>query len=70
VLSGTGQDGARGARAVKAAGGLVIAQSRESAEFYGMPGAAIETGIVDRILPIEAIAPALIVLVTEGRAKS
>ncbi len=70
VLSGTGRDGACGVQAVKAAGGWVIAQSEQSAEFYGMPGAAIDTGVVDAVLPVEAIASALVILVTEGRARS
>ena len=47
VLSGTGSDGARGLRDVHEAGGLVIAQSVETAKFDGMPKSAIDTGLVD-----------------------
>lgn len=47
VLSGTGSDGSRGIRDVHEAGGLVIAQSPESAKFDGMPKSAIDTGLVD-----------------------
>lgn len=50
ILSGTGSDGAQGVAAVKAAGGMVIAQSELSAKYSGMPNAAIETGFVDYIL--------------------
>ncbi|MEZ6102256.1 MAG: chemotaxis protein CheB [Pirellulaceae bacterium] len=50
VLSGTGSDGSRGIREVHDAGGLVLAQSEESARFDGMPRAAQETGIVDAVL--------------------
>ena len=50
VLSGTGSDGAAGVRAVKAAGGLTLAQSPESARHDGMPRATIATGCVDWIL--------------------
>ena len=50
VLSGTGSDGSRGIRDVHTAGGLVIAQSVESAAFDGMPKNAIATGICHRIL--------------------
>src|SRR6476661_3394634 len=42
VLSGTGSDGSRGLRDIRAAGGLVIAQSPDSAKFDGMPKSAIE----------------------------
>ena len=51
VLSGTGSDGTLGIRAVKASGGLVLAQSKGSAEFNGMPHSALETGLVDFELP-------------------
>lgn len=50
VLSGTGSDGTQGLRAVKAAGGLAMAQDPESAEFDGMPRSAIATGLVDFVL--------------------
>ena len=59
VLTGTGRDGAKGAQVVKQAGGIVIVQDQATSEFFGMPGAAIEAGLVDRILPLEDIAPAL-----------
>ncbi|MCK6573753.1 PAS domain-containing protein [Myxococcota bacterium] len=56
VLSGTGSDGARGANAVKEAGGAVFVQSPETARFDGMPRAAIAMGIADRVLPPEELA--------------
>jgi two-component system, chemotaxis family, protein-glutamate methylesterase/glutaminase len=59
VLTGTGRDGAKGAQVVKQAGGIVIVQDEATSEFFGMPGAAIRAGLVDRILPLEDIAPAL-----------
>jgi two-component system CheB/CheR fusion protein len=59
ILSGTGADGARGARALHAAGGCVIAQSLDSARFDGMPRAAVDTGVVDLVLPPESIGPAI-----------
>src|SRR5947208_11362842 len=48
VLSGTGSDGSMGVKAIKKMGGTVIAQD-ETAGFFGMPSAAIETGDVDSI---------------------
>jgi two-component system CheB/CheR fusion protein len=50
-MSGGGSDGSRGVCHVHEAGGLVLAQDRDSAQFDGMPKAAFETGVVDRILP-------------------
>lgn len=63
VLSGTGSDGSMGVEAVKKMGGTVIAQAEASAEFSGMPAAAIRTGQVDFVLTLDEIAPALISLV-------
>jgi two-component system chemotaxis response regulator CheB len=66
VLTGTGSDGSMGVQAIKKMGGTVISQSEESAEFTGMPLAAIQTRCVDFVLPLEEIAPALITLVLKG----
>ena len=68
VLSGTGSDGAMGVRAIKKTGGTVIAQDEPTSEFFGMPGAAIHTGVVDFVLPLGEIAPALVTLVMKGEA--
>jgi two-component system CheB/CheR fusion protein len=51
VLSGTGSDGTLGVRAIKGEGGMAIAQTPESTEFDGMPSSAINTGLVDYVLP-------------------
>ncbi|TNC29105.1 chemotaxis protein CheB [Amycolatopsis alkalitolerans] len=55
VLTGTGSDGAMGVRAVKDRGGTVIVEDPESAEFRGMPDAAVATGAVDFVLPLGEI---------------
>lgn len=55
ILSGTGSDGSLGVRAVKAAGGLVLAQDPGTAAYDGMPQSAIATGVVDAVLPPSAM---------------
>jgi two-component system, chemotaxis family, protein-glutamate methylesterase/glutaminase len=59
VLTGTGKDGAAGVTAVKSRGGAVIVQDPASAEFPGMPQAAVETGAADFVLPLDEIAQAV-----------
>jgi len=60
VLSGSGSDGALGLRAIRKMGGRIIAQDAATSEFSGMPEAAIRTGFVDLVLPLDQIAPALV----------
>jgi two-component system CheB/CheR fusion protein len=60
ILSGAGSDGSQGLRAINAAGGLVMVQEEQQAEYEGMPHAAIETGLVDFILPIEEMGRQLV----------
>ena len=59
VLTGMGNDGSRGVKSVKAAGGAVLAQDEASAVIFGMPAEAIKTGAVDQILPLDQICPAI-----------
>jgi two-component system CheB/CheR fusion protein len=59
VLSGNGADGTIGLRAVHKAGGLVLVQDPEEADYNGMPASAIATGVVDKVLKIKAIADVL-----------
>ena len=63
ILSGTGSDGTHGMRAIKAEGGITIVQDESTAKYNGMPHAAIETGLVNLILPPEKIGPELIDLI-------
>jgi len=53
ILSGTGTDGALGAKEIKGAGGMVMVQDPQSALYDGMPQNAIATGAVDYVLAIE-----------------
>lgn len=55
ILSGTGTDGTLGVREIKNENGLVIAQEPDTAEHGGMPGSAIDTGLVDFVLAPDAI---------------
>ncbi|MBF0472079.1 MAG: hypothetical protein HQL48_11990, partial [Gammaproteobacteria bacterium] len=59
ILSGTGSDGARGIRAIKAEGGFTLVQDPESAKYDGMPNAAIQTANIDFILPPAGMAKEL-----------
>ncbi|MGH9447743.1 MAG: chemotaxis protein CheB, partial [Terriglobia bacterium] len=56
ILSGTGSDGTRGLRAVKAGGGITLAQELKSAKYDGMARSAIAAGCVDLVLPPQDIA--------------
>lgn len=60
ILSGTGSDGTRGAVAINAAGGLLLAQDPETCKFDGMPRSAIVTGLVDEVLPPESLGPRIL----------
>jgi len=66
VLSGAGRDGSMGVTAIKKRGGTVIVQDETSSEFFGMPSAAIKTGMVDFVLPLDEIAAAITTLVAPG----
>ena len=66
ILSGTGSDGSMGVKAIKKMGGTVIVQDEKSSQFFGMPGAALQTGSVDFILPLDEIPSALLTLVSTG----
>jgi two-component system, chemotaxis family, CheB/CheR fusion protein len=66
ILSGTGSDGAAGARQVAAAGGTVVVQNPETAAHRGMPD-AISASIIDILADADAIGPLLVELVAAPR---
>jgi two-component system chemotaxis response regulator CheB len=62
VLTGMGSDGLHGARAVRAAGGVVLAESEETCVIFGMPREVAQAGLATAVLPLDAIAPMLALL--------
>jgi len=60
ILTGMGNNGVVGARALKREGGVLIAQNEETCVVYGMPRAVVEAKIVDHIAPIEHVADEII----------
>ncbi len=65
VLTGMGDDGMRGAQAIRDAGGTVIAESEETAAIFGMPGSVIRAGLANAELPLHLIPERIIKLARE-----
>jgi two-component system chemotaxis response regulator CheB len=59
VLTGMGRDGLDGARAVKRAGGRILAEAESTCTVYGMPRAVVDAGLADRVLPLDELAGAI-----------
>lgn len=60
LLTGMGRDGAEGLLRLRHSGGLTLAQDQDSCVVFGMPRAAVELGAAEKILPLGAIAAALL----------
>ncbi len=60
ILSGTASDGTMGIRTIKGGGGMAMVQEPDTAKYDGMPRSAIETGLVDFIVPVEKMPEILI----------
>jgi two-component system chemotaxis response regulator CheB len=70
VLTGMGQDGLRGAEALRQAGASVLAQDEGTSVVWGMPGSVVRARIASEILPIERFAAALVQRTSVGRARA
>lgn len=66
ILTGMGQDGLGGARAVVAAGGAVVAQNHATSVVWGMPGAVASAGLASALLPVDEIGPFLAGIAARG----
>jgi two-component system chemotaxis response regulator CheB len=62
ILTGMGRDGVAGLEVAHAAGATVIAQDEASSVVFGMPGPAVAAGVVDRIVPLDAVAQELLLI--------
>jgi two-component system chemotaxis response regulator CheB len=60
VLTGMGQDGLRGAEILKAQGASVFVQDEASSVVWGMPGAIVNAGLADRVLPLDQVVPEIL----------
>lgn len=65
ILLGTGSDGTLGLEAVKGVGGLTMAQAEQQAKDPGMPRSAVDTGMVDLVLPVEKMPGELVTYVKQ-----
>jgi len=70
VLTGMGRDGTAGLGAIHRAGGYVIAQDQATSVVWGMPGSAVEAGVVDEVQPLDRIAAAVAAVINRKAAPS
>ena len=68
ILTGMGQDGAKGGAEIVAQGGSVIAQDEATSVVWGMPGSAAHAGICSAVLPLDQIAPKIVRLFSGERS--
>ncbi|MFW5750670.1 MAG: protein-glutamate methylesterase/protein-glutamine glutaminase [Planctomycetota bacterium] len=59
VLTGMGEDGTAGLRAMRRAGARILAQDKETSVVWGMPGTAVKAGIVDEVVPLAQLPDAI-----------
>jgi two-component system chemotaxis response regulator CheB len=69
VMTGMGSDGARGAAHIREAGGEVFVQDEATSVVWGMPGAAVSAGVVDKICPLTEISHEIVRRIAAGRTQ-
>lgn len=67
ILTGMGRDGSKGMQAIKQQQGYTIAEDQSTAVVFGMPKSAIELGIVDKVVPLPAIAAEIVKAIGNNR---
>jgi len=67
VLTGMGQDGARGCGAIRERGGRTFAQDEATSVVWGMPGSVVQAGLADKVIPLDQIAQEMIQETQQGR---
>ena len=67
VLTGMGNDGVRGCESIREAGGQIVVQDEASSVVWGMPGAVVNAGLEDKMLPLNQLATELIRRTQFGR---
>ncbi len=65
IMTGMGQDGLRGSRAVREAGGRILAQDEATSVVWGMPGAVARGGLAERVLALNLLGPEVVHRVCE-----
>jgi two-component system chemotaxis response regulator CheB len=66
ILTGMGQDGLRGAEILKARGASILAQDETSSVVWGMPGAVVNAGLADHVLPLNQVVPEILLMAGRG----
>ncbi|MGA7521340.1 MAG: chemotaxis response regulator protein-glutamate methylesterase [Acidobacteriaceae bacterium] len=70
ILTGMGSDGLSGCRAIRAAGGTILAQDSATSVIWGMPGAVAQAGLASKVLPLDAIPAEILRLLASTKAQS
>lgn len=70
ILTGMGSDGTLGCRVIREQGGGVLAQDEATSTVWGMPGSVTNAGLVHRVLPLDAIAPEILRIVSKSTSEA
>jgi two-component system chemotaxis response regulator CheB len=66
ILTGMGSDGVAGSRAIRSAGGVILAQDAPTSVVWGMPGSVVHAGLANKVLPLDAIPAEILRLATSA----